>query len=317
MENTATKKNEGFFMRPYSFFRTKGRKVSGIESAIKGIAFSLPNCNFGYATFCEKLGISRSTVARKSKLLKDDPSFDVQRRGGKCSHYEYVGELARDVAHVQTPYYFYTQKWKIHGKLRTLTPAEVDVLSLVYTHTRDGGTYKGSIRKISAIIGRDEKTVMKALKALFYAGLVERLEKGLNSQDKYQSIYRIIRTRIRRVERKLLKAEKKAKKTWEPEYVARANARADYEREQAQKKRDAESLVEARLRYLESCNPAWKDVARRLRVLGSLIARADVDGDVEKMKEYEGEQAQLLAQRAKMLVKCGFTEDDLVPRYNE
>lgn len=311
------KENEGFFMRPYSFFRTKGRLVTGIESAIKGIAFSMPNCNFGYAKFCEKLGISRSTVARKSKLLQDDPSFDVQRRGGKCSHYEYVGELARDVAHVQTPYYFYTQQWKIHGKMRRLTPAEVDVLALIYTHTRDGGTYKGSIRKIATIIGRDEKTVMKALKALFYAGLVERLEKGLNSQDKYQSIYRIIRTRIRRVERKLLKAEKKAKKAWEPEHVARANARAEFEREQAQRKHDAESLVDARLRHLESCNPAWKDVTRRLNVLEMLIARADVAGDVATMQQYNDEKARLLAQRSKMLERCGFTDDDLVPRYNE
>ena len=309
------KENEGFFMRPYSFFRTKGRLVTGIESAIKGIAFSMPNCNFGYAKFCEKLGISRSTVARKSKLLQEDPSFDVQRRGGKCSHYEYVGELARDVAHVQTPNNFYTQKWKIHGKLRTLTPAEVDVLALIYTHTRDGGTYKGGVRKIAAIIGHSKSIVISALKALFYAGLITRPTKALNSHG--DSEYRVVRSRVRRVERKLLKAEKKAKKAWEPEHVARANSRAEFEREQAQRKHDAESLVDARLRHLESCNPAWKDVTRRLNVLEMLIARADVAGDVATMQQYNDEKAQLLAQRSKMLERCGFTDDDLVPRYNE
>ena len=309
------KENEGFFMRPYSFFRTKGRLVTGIESAIKGIAFSMPNCNFGYAKFCEKLGISRSTVARKSKLLQDDPSFDVQRRGGKCSHYEYVGELARDVAHVQTPYYFYTQKWKIHGKMRRLTPAEVDVLALIYTHTRDGGTYKGGVRKIAAIIGHSKSAIILALKALFYAGLIARPKKALNTHG--DSEYCVVRSRVRRVERKLLKAEKKAKKAWEPEHVARANSRAEFEREQAQRKYDAESLVDARLRHLESCNPAWKDVTRRLNVLEMLIARADVAGDVATMQQYNDEKALLLAQRSKMLERCGFTDDDLVPRYNE
>jgi predicted transcriptional regulator len=309
------KENEGFFMRPYSFFRTKGRLVTGIESAIKGIAFSMPNCNFGYAKFCEKLGISRSTVARKSKLLQDDPSFDVQRRGGKCSHYEYVGELARDVAHVQTPYYFYTQQWKIHGKMRRLTPAEVDVLALIYTHTRDGGTYKGGVRKIAAIIGHSKSTIILALKELFYAGLIARPKKALNTHG--DSEYCVVRSRVRRVERKLLKAEKKAKKAWEPEHVARANARAEFEREQAQRKYDAESLVDARLRHLESCNPAWKDVTRRLNVLEMLIARADVAGDVATLQQYNDEKAHLLAQRSKMLKRCGFTDDDLVPRYNE
>ena len=88
--NATAKQNVGFIMRPYSFFQSKnGHKRTSLETWIRGIAYSFGRdehvARWGYKKFCEKLGVSRSTVARKVKPMKDDPNFHVEREGGKCS----------------------------------------------------------------------------------------------------------------------------------------------------------------------------------------------------------------------------------------
>ena len=121
MSEAATGKlNKGnYFLRPYSVFKNvDGRKPSYVETVLKGVVFSFTrskrSCNYGYKHFTERLHVSKSSVARKVGLIKEDKNFNVERKGGKCSSYTYKGDVSS--AFIITPDFFLTTEFAIGDK---------------------------------------------------------------------------------------------------------------------------------------------------------------------------------------------------------
>lgn len=318
MSNVAIKENSGFVMRPYSFFQSQnGHKPSMIESMVKGYVFSMSSkeqCRIGYDALCKKFNVSKSSVARAVKKMKETSEFEVQRNGGKCSAYEYTGEKTTKNAHVRTENYFCTEKFNVYGVERCLTPAEVAVLSLVYTPSRNHKDFVGSIRKISRLLHIHKTTVEHAIKALFSAGLLTRKQKAANAHG--ESVFRVDLKPLRAIERKHKKEEKKAAKAAEPKLsqtVLDANARADFERHFARRRELAEKVANANVERANMI-PGFKNIAIELSKMELSLAKAEMY-EQDKLPALVQRQKVLQAQRAELLKANGLSAAMLLPQW--
>lgn len=310
----AKKQNLGFIMRPYSFFQSKnGHKPTSKETLVKGVAYSFGRgdnvARFGYSTFKEKLNVSRSSAARKVALMKNDPLFKVTRKGGACTEYEYTGE--KDACgHIRSEYFFFTTKFKIYGAERVLTNAEIDVLSLIYTHTLSKqGFYEGSMRAISETINISEKTVLRSIFALFNADLISRPVRGVNGREmsRFCANLKLLR-KTKRAEQKKAKATVQEKTL--PKSIVDANARDEIKAYYDRARDRAQSLA---LHNEEKANkiPRFTDVSKRLRMIELESARAELEGDSKRVQALRAEKECLSTERAVLLSKIGLTEDEL------
>ena len=133
MSDVMTKKlNNGFLMRPYSFFHAGAGAPTRSETLVRGWIYSMTRsegqvCRFGYGKFAEKFGLSRSTVARTVRLLRARGVISARRFGAQSSAYTYTGDVS-NTAHVRTETWFYTKIFDVGGVDRCLTNAEIDVL---------------------------------------------------------------------------------------------------------------------------------------------------------------------------------------------
>lgn len=308
------KQNLGFIMRPYSFFQSKnGHKPTSKETLVKGVAYSFGRgdnvARFGYSTFKEKLNVSRSSAARKVAIMKNDPLFKVTRKGGACTEYEYTGE--KDACgHIRSEYFFFTTKFKIYGAERLLTNAEIDVLSLIYTHTLSKqGYYEGSMRAISETINISEKTVLRSIFALFNADLISRPVRGVNGSEmsRFCANLKLLR-KTKRAEQKKSKAAVQEK--MQPKAIVDVNARDEIKAYYDRARDRAQRLA---LHNEEKANkiPRFKDVSKRLRMIELESARAELEGNSKRVQALWDEKASLNAERALILSKIGLTMDEL------
>lgn len=315
----AKKQNAGFIMRPYSFFQSKnGHKPTSKETLVKGVAYSFGRgdnvARFGYSTFKEKLNVSRSSAARKVAIMKNDPLFKVTRKGGACTEYEYTGD--KDACgHIRSEYYFFTTKFKIYGVDRFLTNAEIDVLSLIYTHTLSKQEYyEGSLRAISETLNVAEKTVMRAIFALFNADLISRPVKGVNGREmsRFCANLKLLR-KTKRAELKKAKAETVQEKPL-PKAILDANARSEI-KAYYDKSRERAQLLALHNEEKAKKIPQFRDVSTRLRMIEIECARAELEGDQKRVQALFEEKERLNAQSAAILSKIGLTLDELEAKH--
>ena len=315
----AKKQNLGFIMRPYSFFQSKnGHKPTSKETLVKGVAYSFGRgdnvARFGYSTFKEKLNVSRSSAARKVAIMKNDPLFKVTRKGGSCTEYEYTGE--KDACgHIRSEYFFFTTKFKIYGVERLLTCAEIDVLSLIYTHTLSKqGYYEGSLRAISETINNGKETVRLAIAVLFNADLISRPIKGVNGSGKsrFCANLKLLR-KTKRAQKKKIKAATVQEKPL-PKAIADANARADIKAYYDKARERAQRLA---LHNEEKAKkiPRFTDVSKRLRMIELECARAELEGDSKRVQKLLDEKVRLHGEREAILSKIGLTADELEAKH--
>lgn len=313
------KQNAGFIMRPYSFFQSKnGHKPTSKETLVKGVAYSFGRgdnvARFGYGAFKEKLNVSRSSAARKVALMKSDPLFKVTRKGGCCTEYAYTGE--KDACgHIRSEYYFFTSKFDIKGVERLLTNAEIDVLSLIYTHTLSKqGYYEGSLHAISATLNVAEKTVARAILELFKADLISRPIKGVNKYGKsrFCANLKILRKRARAEKKKAKAANVQAQAVTKE--IDAANARAEIKAYYDRLRERAHSLA---LHNQERANtlPQFVETSRRLRAIELEAARAELKGDAKRLQTLSEEREHLQAKQKKILATIGLTLDELNAEY--
>lgn len=320
----------GYFLRPYSMFRNvHGRKPSYIETVLKGIVFSFSradlSCNYGYKHFTDRLHISKASVARKVELMRREEDFRVQRKGGRCSSYTYTGDVSK--AFITTPDFFLTTKFTVFGKERYLKGSEIDVLSLIYSHTWDGGEFIGSYREIAGILNYDaEETIFRAVSALFSADLIARPIKGVNGSKK--NVFRVQMKTLRKHEKearrskrkaaqamKAVKAESGAKNpsAFRSEAIDAANAQAEFRHFYAIRRERAEKIADRNVAKANE-NPQYREIAKRLREMEVRLAKAEVF-EPDKLPALCEEKKRLSAIGAEILQSIGFTIEDLRPHW--
>lgn len=349
-------KKSNYIMRPYSLFHVEGgRKPSSSETEIKGVVYSYAHtgkdCYMGYSDICQRTGYSKATVWRQMQHIKKDEDFTVERRGGRVSKYTYVGadvdENGKATKHIRTEGYFITTKFKIYGSERCLTPSEVDVLSLIYTHTRKGGKFRGSYRQIAGILNCAEETIYRAVYALFSAELIARPKRGRHKKE--TSEFCACMHTLRKYQKEANRAQKRTQSStstgpmngvvdswlgalnareerernyaiWQRERnksqdlrVADLNARADRERHYALLRQHAQNRADK-----------YQDRARRdsqFRATSSELAKIEIDlakAEVyapNTLPDLQTKKQRLKAERRAILLRLGISEQDLIPRY--
>lgn len=309
------KLNEGFLMRPYSFFRAGEGSPTRSETMVRGWIYSMTRqegavCRFGYGKFAEKFGLSRSTVARTVRSLRTKGAISARRFGAHPSEYTYTETISK-TAHVRTETWFYTHIFSIDGVNRRLTNAEIDVLSLIYTHTRYSKCYEGSVREIAGILNLSEKTVMRCIKVLLAAGLIRRSSIGLNKNSK--TVFEANMKVLRRVDKQVKKEEKARKEGRLPDHVLAANAKAAREKYYADKREKAISLAE-RFEERAKENPRFIEIERELARLNIDLAKAELYAPLS-LATLQARQATLRAERADVLSAAGIQEWQLLPQF--
>lgn len=298
------KLNTGFIERPLSWFKNA---VTRSASKITGYWYSFSNdqsaCNVGYSTLCEKLGTSRASVNRTVRSERERGRFGIVRNGGKNTAYRYVGERSKEFR-VRTELYFYTDFFRIDDTYRTLTDAEVDVLSLIYTWTRYEETkqYVGNYGDIARQLGLDYFTVRRVVKSLRLAKLIKRLSRGSNDHKK--AVYKANMSRLKKLEKQNKKVANSQPS--KPLSIAQLDAKTDYFR--------AEQLEESRIWDITDRNqeklrnhPRFREIAVELAELEIKIAKAELYAPLTA-PDLCARKEELLKVRADVMRELGLEE---------
>ena len=305
------KLNNGFLMRPYSFFHgADGARTSRSATMLLGwfSAFGVgEGLRIGYAALMEKLGLSRSTVARRVRELRKDGKIRTVRTGGQKSVYTYTG-AAPEKAHVNTPLWLYDEIFSLAGVERQLTNAEIDVVSLIYSHTRNDRNrcYKGSVREIAGILNLSEKTVMRAIPVLFAADLISRPVIGINRHK--QSVFVANMQRFRRGDKKARKEEraKERAQVQLPQAVIDANAKSERDKFYAARQVRMEKLADGFLAQAKR-HPRFEANGKEIRLIGMELAKAEVQAPLT-VPTLQARMSALRAERARILDDQGVEE---------
>ena len=313
---TATVEKSGYLIRPYFTFRKGSRLRMLLQSFVYSFNVKGNSCRMGYAQICERYNVSRSSVARELKELSDEGIIQRKRQGGKATKYTYVyekeGKGETVGSHVRTEDYFFTRKFEIEGELRFLKNSEIDVLSLIYTHTRDPKTqqFEGSYKDIAGILNMRTETAFRAASALMAADLICRPTTGVNGHSK--SIFKAQMKNLRKIERKVKKEEKKTL-AYVPQEVKDADARSERQRYYDLLK----NAALARVDYVEkeaNANARFRELSQNLRGLELSLAKAEL-GKPEELPKLKAEKIAILKEREEILNGLGYTSADLLPRW--
>lgn len=312
-------KQQGFIMRLYSLFRSVGgKKPTRTAILLEGLAYTYASerreCRLGYGALAERLRVSRATVARAVAWIRENgkANVDVKRTGGQSSVYTFVGESKS--AHVRTEEYFCTEKFEIFEEERYLTGTEIDVLSLIYTHTHDERRkpFEGTYKAIANTLNISERSVQRAILALVDAQLIERTVRALNNHvtNEFRANMRLLR-KINKGKKRRERVHRRANvPVGEHQAIEDVNAKAERERYYSRNLDRARAISE---RHEEQ---AFKK-APRLRVIKIELGRLEIElakaelNCADKLPELHARKRGLEAERVKLLSDVGYTAEDL------
>ena len=312
------KLNSGYIERPLSFFK---QALTRATLKIRGYWYSFSvednECRVGYSTLADKLGTSRSSIARTVAGAKDSEIFKIERKGGEKTAYTYIGEVNEREMRVRSELFFWTDIFNVYGRERRLTDAEVDVLSLIYTCTRyeKAKKYTGNYADIARQLGLDYTTVLRAISALSSAYLIEIKKKGINTHEKgvYVANMDKIHKHIRINKKESKKAEKANKKQAKSKAVRLLDETSDFKRFYDLRREQAKRTAENNKEKAEQ-NERYKQADKRYRLLELEHAKAELYAPLT-LPEIMARKQVALAERASALLEIGMTEKDLEPQY--
>lgn len=314
------KLNSGYIERPLSFFK---QALTRATLKIRGYWYSFSvwennECRIGYSTLADKLGTSRSSIARTVAGAKGSETFKIERKGGEKTAYTYIGEVNEREMRVRSELFFWTDIFNVHGRERRLTDAEVDVLSLIYTCTRyeKAKKYTGNYADIARQLGLDYTTVLRAISALSSAYLIEIKKKGINTHEKgvYVANMDKIHKYIRINKKESKKAEKANKKQAKSKAVRLLDETSDFKRFYDLRREKAERTADNNKEKAERKSERFKNANKACRALEIEIAHAEVYAPLT-LPDIMIRKQVALAERASALREIGMTEKDLEPQY--
>lgn len=322
---------EGYLRVPYSFFKQSlygagGRTPTRSEIGLYGLIYGLSakkngetgSCKMSYSTFEEKLHVSRSTVARSVKSLKDAGKIVQDKSHKTCASYCFT-ERPQEKGYVTIELYLYNTKFTVRGEEapRYLTQAEIHVLGLIKTHCENEkgtGKFTGSARGIAKTLGLNKNTVQSSLSALLGAGLIFRAKEKKGVNNYVRSEYTINKKLLRQLNKKYKKAtEQPVKRLTEAEQAA--DDRTERERFYAQRRNAALERAESFEKKAEQDEP-FRTIVQELRKFPPKMGKAAAFGNVMELEELQRKERELKAQRAKRLTLLGLSEDDLHPHWH-
>lgn len=311
--------NSGYIIRPLSFFKdTISHTAEKVRAYLYSFGASVEGVSIGYAKLSEKLNVSRTSIWRATLNEQLRQAFNIEREGGKVKHYTYNKETPKEFS-VRTELFFYTEEFVIFGNVRCLTDSEVNVLSLVYTWTcyEKAGKFTGNYADMARMLHIDYFTVLRAVSALFSAGLLYRPRKGANNKTKSEYVANMKRIRalkkLNEKKEKVAETSKARVAMGEAKRIKDLDERAERERFYAQRKERAE-LAQTKALERANQNPRFRELAAKLGAMEINLAKAEMYAPIT-LPSLQAEKAALLTERKQVLESIGMTEEMLEVHY--
>lgn len=195
---------------------------------------------------------------------------------------------------------------------RYLTGAEIDVLSLIATHSGNavaGRKFTGSLRSIAGILNLAVSTVQRCIDTLLAAKLIYRVTgRGVN---KYRKSQFVADGRLLRESKRALKKAEKAR-DFRTDADRTADDRSERERYYARRKDEIEGRIE-QFRKILNADELYRNARKEYNALLPKIARAEISQapDVARLSERSETCERAMAARMRAL---GISPEDLMPK---
>ena len=286
--------------------------------------------------FTEKLNCGIATVSRKLKKLVDDNLIEIKRLANGKSEYKITREKSKEKV---DPFYrvynffcshvfefVYKEKKDESGNVvkpartekRRLTPAEVMVLALIFTHSskRARAYFWGSASKIADMLALSERQVERAIVNLMAAGLIFRPVRGKNRvrNSKYVANMKVLRPlceyykKVTPVET----APAKAEKTAISPMIEAANAKSARDKYYADRRFAAEQKAEKYEKWVSAQSPRYFDIVRELKAMEYPLANAEVY-NLPTLATLQAKKSTLSAEKGALIDRFGIDERKLDP----
>lgn len=335
------------------------RKGSIFKVNIEATIESFGEFNGYRVDFVKRLGCAFSTVSEKMKELEKAGKIIIEREPDGSTTWRSVRALKKKEERLkaisegkdlqedsQESYYrvenfFLTHVFEFtyletkdengdvvkaaHTLWRKLTPVEVLILSVFYTHAQNKihSWFWTSSKELADMLNLNQRTVERALRSLRAAQLLFRPVRG-NSKSrhsKYVANMMLIRALCNEY------APKKSKKSTKAEYSEVTpkkesrkakkelqEANAARERFYSERKKEAESIADRNQRYVANKAPHFKDVEKELYEIVKQLAVAELYNPII-MPALQEKKRKLQEERAEILRRLGMKEWWLVPQY--
>jgi DNA-binding Lrp family transcriptional regulator len=295
---------------------TKNRKLSAATVLIGSFIFTFSveeACRHKYDSFCNDLGVCRSTVANSLSVLVDAAMIASPSR----STYTFDTAKVSDKYFLRAPLFFFTSTFRFKGgESRPLTITEAILAALFYTRCKNdkkrSKTFSASIPDIAEELTISPRTVWKDIQSLLRAGIIYRAadEKGVNGTMK--SVYHL-NDKLLRQHRKKGNTTTEKKERPADQAVIAADERADRDRFYSVRRNQAQAKAERAKEKFEGEHPEYVELSKDLTTLERESAKAEVrGGDVQTIEEKIKAKRR---EKTAFLRRFGLTEEYFEPQY--
>lgn len=285
--------------------------------------------------FTEKLSCGVATVSRKIKKLVDDELITIERLANGKTEYKINREKKKDkVDPFYRVYNFfcshvfefnYKEKKDESGNVvkpartekRKLTPAEVMVLALIFTHSskRKNAWFWGSAAKIADMLALSERQVERAIVNLMAAGLIFRPVRGKNRvrNSKYVANMKVLRPLCEYYKKTVpVEATATAKKAVVSPMIEAANAKAAREKYYADRREVDAQKADRYKNWVLAQSPRYLDLVQELNAMSSALAKAEVY-NLPTLATLRAKEATLRTEKGALMIRFGIDDRRLEP----
>ena len=310
---------DGYLRIPYDFCRT-AKRIS--DCLVRSMIYSFScvkgkpdaRCAMSFSRMQDKLHYSRSTVNAAIHAATENGAFRQDKSNRFRASYKYLPTTENGETGGPTLPSFTVEFYLLHtafrgkdDKFHYLPKSAALVLGFIKTHCDNGG-FSGSERGMARTMGRDKKTIQKAISLLMDLSLIFRKERGVNGA--VRSTYAVNNKALRKAER-AFKKQFKGPKSYDPK--DEEEAKAERERYYARLQQAERDRVESVERELNS-DSRYFELNRRRKQLEIELAKAEVFSPL-RSPELEKELTEIYADRAKRMAQLGVSEEDLKPKF--
>lgn len=308
---------DGYLRVPYDFCKAT-KRIS--DCLVRAMIYSFScvkgkpdaRCAMSYSRIQDKLHYSRSTVNAAIHAATENGAFNQDKSNRFRASYKYLpGSEGMGVPTLPSfTVEFYLLHTAFRGKddqFHYLPKSAALVLGFIKTHCDNGG-FSGSERGIARTMGRDKKTIQKAIALLMDLSLIFRKERGVNGalRSTYAVNHKVLRKAERAFKKQLKRPSTSAPKNSEEMRIERERY---YSRLQQAERDRVESLE----RELDSDSRYFK-LNQRRKQLAVALAKAEVFWP-RLAPEIDLEYKQVCADRAARMAQLGVCEEDLHPKF--
>ncbi len=318
MSDTAKKRNRsgeshnGKFSRQIDLSIFGDGKLSAgnrkIACALYGFSQNGRTCDFYEREIVSRYRVSRSTVSRTKRKMKD---ADVFKRGEKAYEYIYNGKAPTNKEHFMIHEWLYHANFYTESRARSFRLSDCAVEVLSYIRSFDNGV-NCSRNWMAKKLRVSPDTVSSHVKLLEKLKLItvtypEGKERAVNATVRTQ--FRVNRKALNEKCREVVKTVKSKAKQAQDEAE-----RAERERYYAKKERAEQERQEKLLEMLRT-DPEFAEAERELNVLEMEIGITEAQGNYRAVQELLARRIELKRQWRASLKRLGVAEEDLEQRF--